>query len=111
MSFKKGDLIGVLQDDKAIAYVITKVVREDRFYFAYSIVTKLHRLIVHDPATCFIICPGFNVNAQPDHSMNTISTEMYDALEKLFGFFGAEEASLEFNPDLLIIDDEEDTED
>ena len=102
MSFKKGDLIGILKDDKAIAYVITKVVREDRFYFGYSIVSKLHRLIVHDPSTCFIICPGFNPQLQPDHSMNTISTEMYDALDKLFGFFDIEDTSIVFDTSCLL---------
>ena len=111
MSFKKGDLIGILKDDRAVAYVITKVVREDRFYFGYSIITKRHRLIVHDPATCFIICPGFNPRIQPDHSMNTISTEMYDALDRLFGFFDVDDTSIEFDSTLLIDDDEEDTED
>ena len=110
MSFKKGDLIGILKDDSALAYVVTKVVREDRFYFGYSIITKRHRLIVHDPATCFMICPGFNPGIQPDHSMNTISTEMYDALDRLFGFFDADDTSIEFD-NTLLIDDEEDTED
>jgi len=103
MNFEKGDLIGILKDDRAVAYVITKVVRKDRFYFAYSIITKRHRLVVHDPATCFMICPGFNPEIQPDYSMSTISTEMYDALDKLFGF--ADE-----NADFFV-DDEEDTED
>lgn len=111
MSFTKGDLIGVLREDAAIAYVITKVIKEDRFYFAYSIITKRHQLIVHDPATCFMICPGFNFNIQPDQSMDTISTEMYDALERLFGFFEPDDISIEFDNTLLIDDDEEDTED
>ena len=66
--------------------------------------------IVHDPATCFMICPGFNPHIQPDHSMNTISTEMYDALDRLFGFFDIDDTSIEFDS-TIIIDDEEDTED
>ena len=108
MSFNKGDLIGVLKNDVAVAYVITKVVREDLFYFAYSIIKKKHNLIIYDPATCFVICPGFNPNIDPDDTMSSISNEMYDALEKLFGFF--EEDDIEFSTDFLI-DDEEDTED
>lgn len=111
MSFEKGDLIGILKDDAAVAYVITKVVREDMFYFAYSIITNKHRLVIFDPQTCFMICPRFNPEIDPDDSMSSISTEMYDALEKLFGFIDPEEASLDFDTDLLIGDDEEDTED
>ena len=111
MSFRKGDLIGILKDDAATAYVITKVVREDIFYFAYSIITNKHRLVIYDPQTCFIICPGFNPNIDPDDTMSSISNEMYDALERLFGFFSADEASLEFDTHLIIDDDEESTED
>lgn len=110
MSFEKGDLIGILQNDTTAAYVITKVVREDMFFFAYSIITNRHRLVVYDPQTCFMICPKFNPGIDPDDSMSSISNEMYDALEKLFGFFDPNEASLDFNTDLLI-GDEEDTED
>lgn len=110
MSFKKGDLIGILQDNTTTAYVITKVVRANMFFFAYSIITNRHRLVVFDPQTCFIICPNFNPNIDPDDTMSSISNEMYDALEKLFGFFDAEAASLDFDTDLLI-GDEEDTED
>jgi hypothetical protein len=111
MSFEKGDLIGILKDDTAVAYVITKVVRDDVFFFAYSIVTNKHRLVIYDPQTCFMICPRFNPGIDPDESMSSISTEMYDALERLFGFFDADETSLEFDSALLIDDDEEDTED
>ena len=111
MSFEKGDLIGILKDDTAVAYVITKVVRDDMFFFAYSIVTNKHRLVIYDPQTCFMICPRFNPGIDPDESMSSISTEMYDALERLFGFFDADETSLEFDSTLLIDDDEEDTED
>ena len=57
-----------------------------------------------------MICPKFNPGIDPDDSMSSISNEMYDALEKLFGFFDPNEASLDFNTDLLI-GDEEDTED
>lgn len=110
MSFEKGDLIGILQGDTATAFVITKVVREDIFFFAYSIITNRHRLVVYDPQTCFMICPKFNPGIDPDDSMSLISNEMYDALEKLFGFFDPDEASLDFDTDLLI-SDEEDTED
>lgn len=111
MSFEKGDLIGILKDDTAVAYVITKVVRDDMFFFAYSIVTNKHRLVIYDPQTCFMICPSFNPGIDPDESMSSISTEMYDALERLFGFFDADETSLEFDSALLIDDNEEDTED
>ena len=110
MSFKKGDLIGILDNDTTSAYVITKVVRKDIFYFAYSIITSQHRLVVFDPHTCFIICPGFNPNIDPDDTMSSISTEMYDALEKLFGFFDNDTMSLDFDTNLLL-SDEEDTED
>ena len=110
MSFKKGDLIGILDNDTTSAYVITKVVRKDIFYFAYSIITNRHRLVVFDPHTCFIICPGFNPNIDPDDTMSSISTEMYDALEKLFGFFDNDTMALDFDTDLLL-SDEEDTED
>ena len=110
MSFEKGDLIGILQNDTTAAFVITKVVREHMFFFAYSIITNRHRLVVYDPQTCFMICPKFNPGIDPDDSMSSISNEMYDALEKLFGFFDPDEASLDFDTDLLI-GDEEDTED
>ena len=110
MSFKKGDLIGILNDEATSAYVITKVVRKDIFYFAYSIINNRHRLVVFDPHTCFIICPGFNPNIDPDDTMSSISTEMYDALEKLFGFFDDDDLTLDFDTDLLL-SDEEDTED
>ena len=110
MSFKKGDLIGILDNDITSAYVITKVVRKDIFYFAYSIINNRHRLVVFDPHTCFIICPGFNPNIDPDDTMSSISTEMYDALEKLFGFFDNDTMALDFDTDLLL-SDEEDTED
>lgn len=110
MSFQKGDLIGILQDDITAAYVITKVVRDDMFFFAYSIITNRHRLVVYDPQTCFIICPKFNPDIDPDDSMSSISNEMYDALEKLFGFFDPDETSIDFDSDLLLCD-EEDTED
>ncbi len=110
MSFEKGDLIGILQNDTTAAYVITKVVREDMFFFAYSIITNRHRLVVYDPQTCFMICPKFNPGIDPDDSMSSISNEMYDALEKLFGFFDTEDTCLDFDTDLLI-GEEEDTED
>jgi len=84
MSFNKGDLIGFKLSNRVEAFVITKVVRKDRFYFAYSIISKRHRLIVYDPENCFLICPAFNVELEPDESMRNISTEMYDALDKLF---------------------------
>lgn len=110
MSFKKGDLIGILSGGSTSAYVITKVVREDMFFFAYSIMTNQHRLVVYDSQTCFIICPGFNPNIDPDDTMSSISNEMYDALEKLFGFFDDDVLMLDFDTDLLL-SDEEDTED
>ena len=86
MTFKKGDLVGCKDKDVPDAYVITEVVREKRFYFAYSIFSKGHRFIVHDPDNVFLICPKFDIDIEPDKEMQSISTEMYDALDKLFGF-------------------------
>jgi hypothetical protein len=84
MTFVKGDLIGCKDNGKANAYVITQVVRAERFYFAYSIFNKRHRFIVHDPETVFLICPEFNLEIEPDADMQRINAEMYDALDKLF---------------------------
>ncbi len=86
MTFRKGDLVGCKDKDAPNAYVITEVVREHRFYFAYSIFSKGHRFIVHDPENVFLICPNFDISIEPDPVMQNISTEMYDALDKLFGF-------------------------
>lgn len=84
MSFRKGDLVGFRFSERVDAFVITKVVREQRFYFAYSVISNKHRLIVHDPENCFLICPEYDTHLEPDESMRNISTEMYDALDKLF---------------------------
>ena len=86
MTFKKGDLVGCKDKDVPNAYVITEVVREHRFYFAYSIFSKGHMFTVHDPENVFLICPNFDVSIEPDPVMQSINTEMYDALDKLFGF-------------------------
>ena len=86
MKINKGDLVGFKDTEPANAYVITKVVREDRFYFGYSIIFKRHRFIVHDPEKLYVICPEYDLDMEPDESMRTISTEMYDALDRLFGF-------------------------
>lgn len=86
MTFKKGDLVGCKDKDVPNAYVITEVVREHRFYFAYSIFSRGHMFIVHDPENVFLICPNFDVSIEPDPVMQSINTEMYDALDKLFGF-------------------------
>ena len=86
MTFEKGDLVGCKNKDAPNAYVITEVVREQRFYFAFCIFNKSHRFIVHDPENVFLICPKFDLNIEPDSVMQNISTEMYDALDKLFGF-------------------------
>ena len=86
MTFKKGDLVGCKDKDVPNAYVITEVIREHRFYFAYSIFSKGHMFIVHDPVNVFLICPNFDVSIEPDPVMQSINTEMYDALDKLFGF-------------------------
>ena len=80
MTFSKGDLIGC----NGSAYIITQVVRAERFYFAYSIFSKRHRFLVHDPARVFLICPEFNLDIEPDADMQRINAEMYDALDKLF---------------------------
>lgn len=86
MTFKKGDLVGCKDKDVPNAYVITEVVREHRFYFAYSIFSRGHMFIVHDPENVYLICPNFDVSIEPDPVMQSINTEMYDALDKLFGF-------------------------
>ena len=86
MTFKKGDLVGCKNKNVPNAYVITEVVREHRFYFAYSIFNKGHMFIVHDPENIYLICPKFDITIEPDAEMQTINTEMYDALDKLFGF-------------------------
>tara|TARA_R110001592_G_scaffold106933_3_gene299599 strand:+ start:137 stop:418 length:282 start_codon:yes stop_codon:yes gene_type:complete len=86
MTFSKGDLVGCKIDDAVSAYVITQVIRAERFYFAYSIFDKRHRFLVHDPETVFLICPQFNPDIEPDADMQRINTEMYDALDRLFGF-------------------------
>jgi hypothetical protein len=86
VTFKKGDLVGCKDKDVPNAYVITEVVREHRFYFDYSIFSKGHMFIVHDPENVFLICPNFDVSIEPDPVMQSINTEMYDALDKLFGF-------------------------
>jgi hypothetical protein len=86
VTFKKGDLVGCKDKNVPNAYVITEVVREHRFYFAYSIFSKGHVFIVHDPENVFLICPNFDVSIEPDPVMQSINTEMYDALDKLFGF-------------------------
>jgi len=86
MAFQKGDLVGCRDEDVPDAYVITEVIREQKFYFAFSIFNKSHRFIVHDPENVFLICPDFDINIEPDSELQRISTEMYDALDKLFGF-------------------------
>jgi hypothetical protein len=88
VSFHKGDLVGFRFSERVEAFVITKVVREQRFYFAYSVISNKHRLIVHDPENCFLIYPGYDPQIEPDESMRSISTEMYDALDKLFSMAG-----------------------
>ena len=86
MTFKKGDLIGCKSKNVPNAYIITEVVREQRFYFAYCIFSKGHRFIVHDPEDVYLICPKFDITIEPTAEMQSINTEMYDALYRLFGF-------------------------
>jgi len=86
MTFEKGDLVGCKSKNVPNAYIITEVVREQRFYFAYCIFSKGHRFIVHDPEDVYLICPKFDITIEPTAEMQAINTEMYDALYKLFGF-------------------------
>lgn len=86
VTFNKGDLVGCKLNDVVNAYVITQVIRAERFYFAYCIFSHRHRFLVHDPETVFLICPEFNLDIEPDADMQRINAEMYDALDRLFGF-------------------------
>jgi hypothetical protein len=87
---KKGDLVGFKAENKTDMLIITKVVREGRFYFSYSMFTKKHSLLVWDPACHFHVCSGVYVDLDPDLDSIKFSANLMAALEKLFGFLDSD---------------------
>jgi hypothetical protein len=84
--FKKGDLIGINEKDHIYAYLIAQVIREDRFFYCLCLETDTFRFLVYDPARHFLLCPEFNPDVIPDIDVVSMSTEFYEALDRLFGY-------------------------
>ena len=84
--FKKGDLIGINESDHIYGYLITQVIRENRFFYCLSLETGIHHFIVFDPEFHFLLCPEFNLNIKPDIDVLSLGVSFYAALDRLFGY-------------------------
>ena len=91
MNIEKGDLVGFKTDNYIDMLIITKVIRENKFYFCYSIYTKRHSLLVWDPQCYFLVCKHLNTDMEPDFESIEFNVNLIDALDKLFGFFECED--------------------
>jgi len=85
MVASKGDLIGIKTKKGDDIYVITQVIKENRFYFCYSLHSKAHSFLVWDPECHYVICPEFDPYTKPDLEAIEVSTNLIAALDKLFG--------------------------
>lgn len=84
--FKKGDLIGINERDHIYPYLITQVIRTNRFFYCLCLTTDSFHFVVYDPKYYFLLCPDFNPNIQPDIDVLSMGVEFYEALDRLFGF-------------------------
>ena len=84
--FKKGDLIGINERDHIYPYLITQVIRTNRFFYCLCLTTDSFHFVVYDPKYYFLLCPDFNPNLQPDIDVLSMGVEFYEALDRLFGF-------------------------
>jgi hypothetical protein len=82
---KKGDLVGLKSKSGVDMVIITQVVRQDRFYFSFSIYSKKHSLLVWDPACHFLVCQGVNTKLEPDLVSIEFNSNLLAALDRLFG--------------------------
>jgi len=88
---KKGDLVGIKTNSGIDMLIITQVVRQERFYFSYSIYSKKHSLLVWDPECYFLVCPGVNKDIPPDFDSIKFSHNLILALDRLFGFIDTDD--------------------
>ena len=84
--FKKGDLIGINESDHIYGYLITQVIRENRFFYCLSLETGIYHFIVFDPKFHFLLCPEFNLGVESDIDVLSLGIGFYEALDRLFGF-------------------------
>ena len=88
---KKGDLVGIKTNSGVDMLIITQVVRQERFYFSYSIYSKKHSLLVWDPECHFLVCSGVNKDIPPDFDSIKFSQNLISALDRLFGFIDTDD--------------------
>ena len=90
--FKKGDLVGVVEREYVYGYLITQVIRHNRFFYCYCIQTGSFHFLVFDPGYHFLLCPDFNPNIEPDIDILSLGVDLYDALDRLFGYMSDEDS-------------------
>ena len=95
-TFKKGDLIGINENDHIYAFIIVQVIRHNRFFYCYCMTTGGYHFVVYDPQNYFLLCPDFNPNIEPDIDVLSMGVEFYEALDRLFGFSEDEEDSADW---------------
>lgn len=78
-------MVGARSGSDNKIFIITQVVKEDRFYFCYSLHTGLHSFLVWDPDCHFLICHDVDPYTEPDLEAIEVSTSLISALDKLFG--------------------------
>ena len=88
---KKGDLVGIKTNSGVDMLIITQVVRQERFYFSYSIYSKKHSLLVWDPECHFLVCSEVNKDIPPDFDSIRFSQNLISALDRLFGFIDTDD--------------------
>ena len=95
-TFKKGDLIGINENDHIYAFIIVQVIRHNRFFYCYCMTTGGYHFVVYDPQYYFLLCPDFNPNIEPDIDVLSMGVEFYEALDRLFGFSEDDEDSADW---------------
>ena len=85
-TFKKGDLIGINERGHIYTYLITQVIRHNRFFYCLCLETDAFHFLVFDPKYHFLLCPDFNPNIEPDIDVLSMGVEFYEALDRLFGY-------------------------
>jgi len=96
--FKKGDLIGVNERGRICGYLITQVIRENRFFYCLCIDTGVYHFLVYDEQFHFLLCPEFDLSVKPDIDVLSLGVDFYRALDRLFNHSG-EPSSEDFSED------------
>ena len=94
--FKKGDLLGVSDNEHVYGYVIAQVIRYNRFFYCKDVLTGEFHFIVFDPHYHFLMCPEFDPDIKPDIDVISMGAEFYNTLDRLFDFSSEEESSADW---------------